>query len=446
MLLIHVPRLTNRLGYTLNVLFHYILKTDYEITVDCDIYRNYDGPKLSYGPQKLSEGIFLRSSDLLFSTTIEEQAPHCFMYQDMTAMFPVYNQASELPFDIFASAFYCLSRYEEYLPHFTDQHGRFPATASLAYKEHFLQSAVVDRWALMLADVIKKYYPEQHFPQRVFDLEDTIDIDAAYTYKHKGIVRTLGGMGRDLFEHDKKGQLRKRLRVIFGKEQDPFDTFDYIIDVHSRYMGMRLKFFPLMADYNVYDKPIVYQNQEFRKLLQHLGDYAKMGLHSSYASVDDPKLVSIESERLASLLHRPTIRNRNHYLRFSLPKTYNVLIENGILHDYTMGYADEPGFRAGTCTAYPFFDLESDCETILTIHPFAAMDSTFYYYKKMSCKASEEVYRELIDEANEVGSTLSLLWHNQSLCEDFGWQGWRNVYENTLAYADNCRKTRNEVL
>lgn len=442
MLLIHVPRLTNRLGYTLNVIFRYILKTEFEITTDVDLYTGFDGPKMCYGRHKIGEGLFVRCSDLLFQTTIEEQQPRCFKYEDTYALFPVYNSESDFPFDIFASAFFCLSRYEEYLPHFTDTHGRFPASESLAYKEGFLQMAVVDRWALMLAGKLKSCYQDIKVPARNFDFEDTIDIDAAYCYRNKGILRTLTGMGRDFLSHDRKGAMRKRMRVLTRKEEDPFDTFDYIIDLHRQYSGMRLKFFPLMADYNVYDKPISYQNKEFCELLKHLCDNAKMGLHSSYASFDEPELVGIESERLASVLHRKTVRNRNHFLRLTLPKTYNVLIDNGILHDYTMGYADEAGFRSGTGTAYPFFDLESDCEKPLTIHPFAAMDSTFYYYKKSTPDEAEAVFLQLVDEVKLVGGTLSLLWHNQSLCEDFGWQGWRKVYEHVLDYADKAHKSK----
>ena len=440
MLLIHVPRMTNRLGYTLNVIFRHILKIDFEITADIDIFRRHEGPKLCYGHQKLDDALFVRSCDLLFKTTIEEQSPRCFDYGDTVALFPVHNQNSDFPFDIFAASFYCLSRYEEYLPHFTDIHGRFPATESLAYKYHFLHTAVVDRWALMLAKKIKTRFPEQIFPQRNMDIEDSVDIDAAYCYKHKGLARTVVGICRDLFSRDRRGEVCKRLKVLMHKAPDPFDNFDYIIDVHSRYTGMRLKFFPLMADYNVYDKPISYQNTEFRQLLQHLSDYAKMGLHASYA--DDPKLIAVENERLASLLHRKTVRNRGHFLRLKLPSTYTALIDNGILHDYTMGYADEPGFRAGTGTPYPFFDLESDSETPLTIHPFVAMDSTFYYYKKSSIAEAESRYRQLIDEVKNVGCTLSLLWHNQSLCEDFGWKGWRGLYERVLEYADAARKAR----
>ena len=440
MLLIHVPRLTNRLGYTLNVIFKHILRVDFQITADDDLFNSNDGPKFSYGPRKIGDAPFIRSCDLLFETSIEDQSPRPFLYQDTVGLFPVHNQASFFPFDIFAASFYCLSRYEEYMPHFNDAHGRFPAHESLAFKENFLHHAVVDRWAIMIANMIAASYPNFEMPSRIMDIEDTIDIDAAYCYKNKGFFRSIIGITRDLFGSHDTNLVRKRLKVLVRKEPDPFDSFDYIIDVHKQYPNFKFKFFALMSDYNVNDKPISYQNKEFRLLMQHLGDYAKLGLHSSYASFDDPALLAVECERLAELLHRNITRNRAHFLRLALPITYNALIDCGIQHDYSMGFADEPGFRSGTGTPYPFFDLESDCEKPLMIHPFVAMDSTFYYYKKMAPAQAETVYKQLVDEANVVGCTLSLLWHNQSLCEDFGWEGWRQVYQNVLSYADEARK------
>lgn len=440
MLLIHVPRLTNRLGYTLNVLFRVILKTDFEITAEDEIFLQSNLPKLCYGRQKIGDGLFLRSCDLLFQTTIEAQSPRCFKYEDTVALFPVHNVNSDFPFDIFAASFYCLSRYEEYLPHLSDSHGRFPASESLAFNEGFLTQAVVDRWAIMLADKISARYPELRFPTRFFDFEDSLDIDTAYRYRNKGLLRNIVGFSRDLSSSDASTEFRKRLKVLLRKEEDPYDCFDYVIDCHGKYQGMSLLFFPLMADYNVYDKPISYQNKEFRELLQHLCDCGKMGLHASYASMEEPERIVVEAERLSSLLHRRTIRNRFHFLRLVLPQSYNVLIDSGILHDYSMGYSEEPGFRAGTGNPYPFFDLESDCETRLTIHPLVCIDSTFYHYKKCSLDEAEAIYRQIIDEAKLVGCTLSVVWHNQCLSNQFEWEGWRPLYEKVLAYADAAKK------
>jgi len=445
MLLIYVPRLTNRIGYTLNVLLNYILKADYEITTNIDTFTQHQGAGLCYAPHKVGDALFIRSTELMFQTSIDEQDIKCIQYNGIAALYPTHNAASDFPFDLLASAFFCLSRYEEYLPHFTDQHGRFPASESAAYRYQFLQTPVVDHWALMLAERLHERFPDFNYTCRHFDYEDTIDIDSAYCYRRKGVLRSLLGIGKDLFIDHKKRELQKRFRVLTKRQPDPFDTFEFILDIHQQHPTLRLKFFPLMGDYNVYDKAISFQDNEFRQLLQHLCDYAKMGLHASYAAHDDVEKLTVESERLSSILHRRTVRNRYHFLRLNLPGSYNALIDCGILHDYTMGYADEPGFRAGTGTPYPFFDLESNSETTLTIHPFVVMDSTLYYYKKISCDEAWTLYQQLLDATQAVGGTFCALWHNQSLCEDFGWQGWSTLYKRVIDYADQLKKSGDKI-
>ncbi len=214
MLLIYVPRLTNRMGYTLNVLLNYILKADYEITTNVDTFTQHEGAKLCYAPHKVGDSLYIRSTGLLFQTTIEDQEVQYTEYNGMAALFPTHSAASDFPFDLLAASFFCLSRYEEYLPHFADQHGRFPATESAAYRHNFLQTPIVDHWALMLAQKLHEHYPNFTYTCRHFDYEDTIDIDSAYCYRRKGLLRTLTGIGKDLFLERKSSEIKKRFQVL----------------------------------------------------------------------------------------------------------------------------------------------------------------------------------------------------------------------------------------
>lgn len=439
MLLIYVSKLTNRLGYTLNVVMRDLLHTNFAITTDANTFEQHKGPRLCYCAERIGgeNTPYFKPCHLLFETTIEEQNCHCFQYNDTPALFPVYGKDIALPFDPFASIFYMLSRYEEYLPHREDMHGRYLPTESIAYREGFLQIAVVDRWALMVRDIIMRYYPETVFPPRTFRFCETIDIDAAYCYLHKGILRSVMGILRDgLHRHDPQ-EVRRRMRVLRRKEADPFDTFDYILEQKQKHKKHELLFFPLLGDYNIYDKPTSYHNEEFRQLLQHLGDYAKLGIHCSYFSTDETKRIDIETQRLANILHRSIVRNRFHFLRFHLPSSYRELTRYGILHDYSMGYADLPGFRCGTCSEVPFYDLSSDQESSLHLHPFATMDTTFHTHMKLSPEEAISQFHSLVDEVRNVGGTFTCIFHNQNLYEGFGWEGWRKVYEDLLNYIDN---------
>lgn len=107
----------------------------------------------------------------------------------------------------------------------------------------------------------------------------------------------------------------------------------------------------------------------------------------------------------------------------------------GIRDDYTMGYADVVGFRAGISVPYPFYDLERDHEIEMLIHPFCIMDTTLQKYMKLSPEEGLEQYKRLIDNIRAVGGTFCCIIHNQNLTEHYGWAGWREVYEKMIDYA-----------
>lgn len=435
MLLIYTPKLTNRLGYTLNVIFKHLLRIEFSITTDADYFLRYGDAKLCYGHKRLDDSLFVKAVPLLFETTIEDQQPHAECRDGRWLLFPVYGRNVDLPFDPFAATFYMVSRYEEYLPHREDVHGRFGATESLAYNDGFLDRPVVDEWAIMLKGLLSERYPDMEWPRRSYRFVQTVDIDAAWSYQHKGMFRTVAGLARDLFLRHEPDDVRRRLRVLTHRETDPFDTFDYIINSRVRSEDDHLIFFVLLADYDQYDKPVSYLNPHMRQLVQHLGDHAKMGIHPGYTVLDNPTNALVETKRLEDILHRTIVRSRFHFLRLQLPRSYRILLRAGIRHDYTMGYADTVGFRAGISSPFPFYDLERDKETELLIHPFCVMDTTLQKYMKLSPDEGVEQYKKLIDSVRRVDGTFCCIVHNQNLCELPPWVGWRKAYEQMLDYA-----------
>lgn len=429
MLLVHVPRLTNRLGYTLNVMLQTILHIDYQITTSAELFRQHQGPRFSYGiDQPLADEPFFRAEKILFETSVVPRDIDHIMVGDTHAIFPV-SQPSALPFDPFAAAFFMLSRYEEYLPFDPDIHGRFPASQSLAYRYGFLTQAVLDRWALMLRNILLQSFPTLNVPSQPPQFLVTIDVDATYCYRHKGILRTCRGFLRDAFIQHDLDAVRHRLRVMLEKEDDPFDTFDYILNLAEQYPSIKPLFFILLGDYSIYDKPIPHTNRQQRQLLQHLCDYARLGIHPSYYTLENPADIQKEAQRLSAILHRPIVYSRYHFLRIRFPQSFKALIDSNIKHDYSLGYPEEPGFRCGTCTPYPFFDLSTNQELPLTLHPFAIMDTTLRRYKTMSDDEIDNTYQQLIDETRRNNGTLSTLWHNQNLEDSPTWQHNRHVFE-----------------
>jgi hypothetical protein len=63
-------------------------------------------------------------------------------------------------------------------------------------------------------------------------------------------------------------------------------------------------------------------------------------------------------------------------------------LEAGITEEYSMAFPEAPGFRAGTCKPFYFYDLKNEKVTDLKIFPVTCMDATFVYYLKQSPEKS----------------------------------------------------------
>jgi hypothetical protein len=426
MLLILVPKETNRLHFTMQLMLTRLLGQEITYTIEFPVFEQFEGPKFSYGVAVDEKYLFFASNGLLFESKIAARELRHFTFEGGLVFFPVLSRDSVLPFDLFAASFYLVSRYEEYLPHIQDMHNRYLASGSDAYQQGYLDKPLVNIWSFKLRDILQKRFRNLKFTTPVYSFIPTIDIDAAYAYKNKGLTRALGGISR-AFHNKEFDEVRQRIRVLLRLEHDPFDTFELQMQLQKKY-NYRAIYFILLADYGTNDKNIPYNNRYFQSLIRYLADYAEIGIHPSYASSLEPSLMVMETARLSKILKRDVELSRQHFLKLSMPETYRNLINNDIIHDYTMGYAEVPGFRASICTPFPFFDLDQDSHTTLMIHPFTLMDGTLHDYLKLTPKKATETIKELIDEVKKVGGTFIPLWHNPALNEEGNWKGWLQVY------------------
>lgn len=445
MLLVLTPQITNRLRYIFNLMFFDLLGLEPVFTTSHDEFTAFSGAKLSYGVNVSDSELFFASNRLLFETGISACEINCFSPSGTKAFFPVYQKTSALPFDVFAASFFLVSRYEEYLPHMRDEHGRFKAAQSEAFSNGFLRKPLVNLWSLELKKILEARFPGLEFRLPVFRFIPTIDIDAAFAYKHKGLTRAVGGFIRALNNRDYR-EFRERLGVLFGHRPDPFDTYRIHRELQKKY-SLRAIFFILLADYGPFDKNIPVHNRYFRQVIREIADYAEVGIHPSYASAGNAAVLQREISRLAAILHRDITKSRQHFLRLEMPLTYRNLIHCDILEDYTMGYAEEPGFRASICTPYHFFDLDLDTESPLVIHPFTVMDGTLNDYMDLTPAQGLQVITQLLNEVKAVGGTFISLWHNSTLNDQKHWKGWLKVYEAMIRMAVKAEESaKNQTL
>ena len=205
-------------------------------------------PVLNYSSEKIQGSFRILPDPILFESGISPKEICVSHWKGLPVFFPTPD--CDFPFDIFAASFFLVTRYEEYLEFEPDEFGRFPACSSEAWKNGFLSMPVVDLWARELARSFLKIFPTLVFRRSKYDALLTIDTDQPFAYRGKNIFGSLGGL-----LHDNKGSastLGERYRIISKNEKDPFDVFDYIIDIINT-SNTAAKFFFPVGDHSKFD-------------------------------------------------------------------------------------------------------------------------------------------------------------------------------------------------
>jgi hypothetical protein len=385
-------------------------------------------PVINYS-NEIIKGAFRISPDpLLFESGISNREITIGTWNTLPVFFQTIEE-SDIPFDIFAASFYMVTRYEEYLDHQPDEYGRFRASSSLAYKNGFLERPIVDLWVKEFSRAFLKKYPTLAFRRNEFTSLLTIDSDQPFAYLGKSLLISVGGLLRDMTNH--KGLASDRYKVVKHEMKDPFDIYDYILENIDSHDTEARFFFPA-GDHSKFDKNPSWKSREYRDLINRIAARHKCGVHPSFFAAEKFQLLETELTRLRSITGKEITSSRYHFLRLFMPDSYLRLIRLGITEDYSMGFPDEPGFRAGIARPYFFYNLSEEKQTGLKIVPFQVMDGTLFQYRKLDTESAKKIIFMLINETRRVGGLFVSLWHNTTLLATPEWKGWRELFEQVL--------------
>lgn len=418
-----------RLLYILQELFTRRLGIDYQLTDNFEDFQSYTGPKINYSHYECEGALQIVPHEIITGEQLTNY--HLSVKHHNTWDTVMLQQQGEIPFELFAASFYLLSRYEEYLPHKVDDHGRFEADQSLAVQYGFIETPLVDKWALQLKAVLEKHFGPIPAAPPEYRFVSTFDIDTAYLYKGLEQERQLRKLVKSITFLNVTN-LSEQFNVRKGKLQDPYDTYDYIAQVTN---NCKVLFFVLSGGESEFDELIPVETPEMQGLLKSLGKQYTIGLHPSYESFDNKEMIVREKQILEETIQQTVAMSRQHFLRFRLPQTMNLLIECGIKEDYSMAYGDIAGFRASTAHPFLFFDLEHNKVTDLLMYPPALMDVTLRYSMNLTIHAAITKAEQLIQEVKLVNGVFISLFHNSNLSATNEWLPWKEVFEkiHTLA-------------
>lgn len=336
--------------------------------------------------------------------------------------------------DIFASSFFMLTRWEEYVNKVRDQHNRFPASASLTYKNNFLYRPVVNEYVEMLWNMLLKLRITQKRKRRKFEMVLTHDIDVPLKYMTltSGFREIIGDFikRRDLALGFKN--FKHKFLFHTGFKKDPFDTFDYLMNISER-IGIKSYFFLMDKGTSNYDNDYKINDKFLESVIQKINIRGhNIGFHPSYNTYNDKDLFGKEKTEIETRLGIQLKYGRQHYLRFEIPTTWQIWDDNNMEWDSTLSYGDKEGFRCGTCYEYSTFNFLTHKKLTIKERPLVVMDGSFVEYQlRISPIEMEEKINILLERCRKYRGLFVFLWHNSS----FGvplWEPFENIYENIV--------------
>ncbi|NOQ72061.1 MAG: hypothetical protein GQ574_08675 [Crocinitomix sp.] len=410
MIYIFSEHITPRLIYVLDFCFTEKGQT-YQLISTKEEWNKLSVKSLNYSSQEIESLFQIKPQGILFESEI---------YQSKSIALNDGDIEIDGVNDGLGFMFYMLSRYKSYFSQNLDSHGRLNAEQNTLVQLGLNKVAVLDRLVKTLWEKLNLDYTKV---QEGFKFIPTFDIDIAWAYKNRKFMRSVGA----IFKGKKPIE---RLKVFAGMAKDPYDTYAEIRDIASK--TEHIICFTLLGDWGKYDKNIHWENYSYGSLIRGLNLEGGLGIHPSYASYLNADKVALEIKRLEKITGHEIHKSRQHFLRLKIPESYDTLLSSGIKSDYTMGFADDFGFRAGTSFPFHYFDLIQNKSTELMIHPFAYMDSAMKDYLHLNPEQAKAVIDELISEVKAVGGQFITIWHNSSIHDSGEWKGWKTVLDFTV--------------
>ena len=332
-------------------------------------------------------------------------------------------------YDILGLAFWAMNRLEEVGGDVLDEHQRFQASESHAVKYSYLDRPLVDEWLYVLGQVIQKQWPQIELKKHQFQVVLSHDVDRPSRYGFrsvKGLIRAIGG---DVVRRwDIKSLLVAPWVRLNTKHQlhpwDTFNTFDWIMD-QSEKIGVKSTFnFICTSQLGAHEPDYKLEHPAIRSLIRNIYSRGHLiGLHPSYSCYLNPEKIQLEFERLKKICQEEGVEQsvwggRMHYLRWSQPRTLAAWDACGLDYDSTLSFADQPGFRCGSCFEYATYDVIKEIMLSVREKPLIAMEASVLSPNYMGVKSTVEavqIFNSLKDKCRKLGGDFNLLWHNTEL-------------------------------
>lgn len=426
-MLVHIERPSARVRYVINHVLGHMLGLEVTYAQSVEEFRSAAGPRLSYGTQRYEGAVHIPSTGAI--DDLPDRDPEVHTLGGRPALFVVDGEE-----DLFAGIFYLLSLVDEIRCADRDQHGRVPSSALFSVRKGFADRPWVDERVLELRGLLERRWMGDVLSTVRYTNVVTVDMDNILRYAGRPLSRAVGATMKDLLRGELSA-VTERWRVRSGGAADPFNSALDLVAMH-RDKVVRAIFFFLMRGGTSFDHAADHAHPATRASCQHAATIGEVGIHPSYSSTQVQGMDVQERNALQRIIGKSVLSTRQHFLRWALPGTLRHLSDlPGDQQDHTLGFADRAGFRVGTCTPFPWYDLEREQETKVMLHPFAVMDSALIEQQRLGPDEVARKMNEMSDLVRAVSGQFVSVWHDRYLSGHREFKPWPGVFERVMNHA-----------
>ncbi len=323
--------------------------------------------------------------------------------------------------DIFASVFFMLTRWEEYVNKTRDNHGRFPGEESKAYELGFLHRPIVNEYLDFIWEALKYLGYKGGRKKRQYNLIPTHDVDFL-TFPNKKIKYFV----HDLLMKRSIQSFINRVKYCFC---DPYNSFNFLMQTSEKH-NVKSRFYFYAGGLSLYDTQNYLKKKKLTGLVEEIKKRGHIiGFHSSYQSYHDKELFLKEKKEVEKATKQQINQGRQHYLRFEVPETWRMYNNCDMKTNSTMGYPDHFGFRCGVCYDFPVFDFLERKQLLLFEQPLIMMETTAVIYRKLNSRHFSDEIEKYKSVVKRYDGNLVILWHNSSFNVP-PWNDYQHLYHN----------------
>ncbi len=348
-----------------------------------------------------------------------------------------------LGLDIFGSAFFLMTCYEEYVSIKRDMFDRFLHSYSIFQNNTYLTKPIINEYIEILWVAINYLWPDFKRKKMTFQKHISHDVDHPWEYTNKSAIylakRTAAEIVKRRNYKKSISYLKNWIEVKSNKSEDSFFNFDRIMKISEANSLKSVFFFKTACTNKKYDENYSIENEAIRKLLRNIYQRGhEIGLHPSFETYTNLNQTKSEFERLMNICQFENIKqdkwgSRQHFLRFKNPITWRNLEKVGLNYDSSLSYPDFAGFRCGICFDFYVYDLEIRKQLDIIERPLIIMDKSVFGTEYMGFTDCAEAFNYVMGLKKEVhknNGNFTILWHNSNLESCEKWDFYQSIIQN----------------